>query len=81
MIGIVFDLSADLQSDRDRFLITKRRRMHVSPEDRATVFLLIRLKLLKIAALVRVSVRRVYFALNSSCPYKDDFALAYAYLS
>jgi hypothetical protein len=40
----------------------------------------IRLKLLKIAALVRVSVRRVYFALNSSCPYKDDFALAYAYL-
>ena len=41
----------------------------------------IRLKLLKIAALVRVSVRRVYFALNSNCPYKDDFALAYAYLS
>ena len=41
----------------------------------------IRLKLLKIAALVRVSVRRVYFALNSHCPYKNEFAMAYAYLS
>ena len=41
----------------------------------------IRLKLLKIAALVRISTRRVYFAMNSHCPYKDDFALAYSYLS
>jgi len=34
----------------------------------------IRLKLLKIGALVRVSVRRVYFALAQSYPYQDVFA-------
>ena len=34
----------------------------------------IRLKLLKIGALVRVSVRRVYFALASSYPYQTLFA-------
>ena len=34
----------------------------------------IRLKLLKIGALVRVTVRRVWFALASSCPYQAVFA-------
>ena len=37
----------------------------------------IRLKLLKLGALVRVSVRRVRFAFASGCPEKDVFALAH----
>jgi hypothetical protein len=40
----------------------------------------IRLKLLKIGAQVRKSVRRVYFALASSCPNQVEFELAYLYL-
>jgi hypothetical protein len=40
----------------------------------------IRLKLLKIGALVRTSVRRISFAMASSCPYRRDFALAHAEL-
>ena len=38
----------------------------------------IRLKLLKIGALVRVSVRRIKIAMASACPYQDEFALAHA---
>ena len=41
----------------------------------------IRLKLLKIAALVTVSVRRIKFAMNSACPFQREWALAYATLS
>jgi DDE family transposase len=41
----------------------------------------IRLKMLKIGALVRVSVRRVKIAMASSYPYQRDWALAYAALS
>ena len=41
----------------------------------------IRLKLLKIGALVRRSVRRVSFAMASGYPYQRDFALAHARLS
>jgi hypothetical protein len=41
----------------------------------------IRLKLLKIGALVRVSVRRVKLAIASSHPCRRDWALAYAALS
>jgi hypothetical protein len=41
----------------------------------------IRLKLLKIGALVRTSVRRVKFAMASGWPYQRDFALAHAQLS
>jgi hypothetical protein len=37
----------------------------------------IRLKLLKIGALVKVSVRRIKVALASSCPSQHDFARAY----
>lgn len=37
----------------------------------------IRLKLLKIGALVRVSVRRVKFAMASACPWKNEFAHAH----
>jgi hypothetical protein len=37
----------------------------------------IRLKLLKIGALVRVSVRRVKFAMASACPWKNEFAQAH----
>ena len=41
----------------------------------------IRLKLLKIGALVRTSVRRIKFAMASGCPYQHDFALAHAQLA
>ena len=37
----------------------------------------IRLKLLKIGALVRISVRRVKVAMSSACPWQDEFALAH----
>jgi hypothetical protein len=40
----------------------------------------IRLKLLKLGALVRVSVRRIKVALASACPYQNEFALAHARL-
>ena len=40
----------------------------------------IRLKLLKIGALVRVSVRRIKIAMTSGCPYQDEFALAHSRL-
>ena len=40
----------------------------------------IRLKLLKLGAQVRTSVRRIHFAIASACPNKDEFALAYLYL-
>jgi Transposase DDE domain group 1 len=36
----------------------------------------IRLKLLKIGALVRISVRRIKIAMASACPWQDEFALA-----
>ena len=41
----------------------------------------IRLKLLKIGALVRVSVRRIKIAMASGCPYQREFAAAYALLA
>jgi Transposase DDE domain group 1 len=41
----------------------------------------IRLKLLKIGALVRTSVRRITFAMASGYPYQRDFALAHAQLA
>jgi hypothetical protein len=37
----------------------------------------IRLKLLKIGALVRVSVRRVWLSMAESCPYRELFATVY----
>ncbi len=40
----------------------------------------IRLKLLKIGALVRISVRRVVVAMASGCPWQTEFALAHAAL-
>jgi len=40
----------------------------------------IRLKLLKIGALVRVSVRRIKVAMASACPHQNEFGLAYARL-
>ena len=40
----------------------------------------IRLKLLKIGALVRVSVRRIKIAMASACPWQDPFELAHARL-
>lgn len=40
----------------------------------------IRLKLLKIGAQVRISVRRVKIAMASACPYQDEYHLAYLYL-
>jgi hypothetical protein len=40
----------------------------------------IRLRLLKIGALVRVTVRRVWVSLASSCPWRELFARAYAAL-
>ena len=41
----------------------------------------IRLKLLKIAALVRISVRRIKFAMASGCPCQAEFQTAHARLS
>jgi hypothetical protein len=40
----------------------------------------IRLRLLKIGALVRISVRRVSVAMASGCPSQYEFALAHARL-
>jgi Transposase DDE domain group 1 len=40
----------------------------------------IRLKLLKIGAQVRASVRRIKVATASACPYQADYHLAYLYL-
>jgi hypothetical protein len=40
----------------------------------------IRLKLLKIGAQVRVSVRRVKIAMASACPYQTEYHLAHLYL-
>jgi hypothetical protein len=41
----------------------------------------IRLKLLKIGALVRLSVRRIKLAMSSACPYRQEFATAHASLA
>jgi hypothetical protein len=41
----------------------------------------IRLKLLKIGALVRISVRRIVVAMASGCPYQREFRLAHAALA
>ncbi|HTR13587.1 MAG TPA: IS1380 family transposase [Roseiarcus sp.] len=41
----------------------------------------IRLKLLKLAGLVRVSARRITFAFASACPYADEWRLAAARLA
>jgi hypothetical protein len=41
----------------------------------------IRLKLLKIGALVRVSVRRIKIAMASACPYQHEFGRAHAWLT
>jgi hypothetical protein len=41
----------------------------------------IRLKLLKIGALVRISVRRIKIAMASGCPYQREFAAAHAVLA
>jgi Transposase DDE domain group 1 len=40
----------------------------------------IRLKLLKIGAQVRTSVRRIKVAMASACPYRTEYHLAYLYL-
>jgi hypothetical protein len=40
----------------------------------------IRQKLLKIGALVRVSVRRVHITMASAFPWRNEFALAHARL-
>lgn len=40
----------------------------------------IRLKLLKIGALISISARRVVVAMASACPWQDEFALAHALL-
>ena len=40
----------------------------------------IRLKLLKLGALVRISVRRIKVAMASACPYQNEFGLAYTRL-
>jgi hypothetical protein len=37
----------------------------------------IRLKLLKIGALVRISARRIYLAMASGCPWQNEFRLAH----
>ena len=41
----------------------------------------IRLRLLRIGALVRISVRRIHLALSSACPDQDLFRLAWVRLN
>jgi hypothetical protein len=41
----------------------------------------IRLKLLKLGALVKTSVRRIHFAIASACPNQMEFEMAHIYLS
>jgi hypothetical protein len=41
----------------------------------------IRLALMKVAALVRISVRRIKFAMSSAFPYQAEFRAAHARLS
>jgi hypothetical protein len=41
----------------------------------------IRLKLLKIGALVTISVRRIKLAMASACPYAHECGLAHAFLA
>jgi hypothetical protein len=41
----------------------------------------IRLALLKIGALITISVRRIKFAMASACPYQNDFRTAHALLT
>jgi hypothetical protein len=41
----------------------------------------IRLKLLKIGALVTISVRRIKIAMASACPWRDEWELAHAFLN
>ena len=41
----------------------------------------IRLKLFKIGALVRISVRRIKIAMASAYPYQSEFALAHSRLA
>jgi hypothetical protein len=41
----------------------------------------IRLKLLKIGAQVRTSVRRIHFAMASACPHQTEFEMAHLYLT
>ena len=41
----------------------------------------IRLKLFKLGAQVRKSVRRIYFAIASGCPNKTEFEMAFLYLN
>jgi hypothetical protein len=40
----------------------------------------IRLKLLKLGVLVRISVRRIKLAMASACPWQNEFALAHVRL-
>ena len=40
----------------------------------------IRLKLLRLGAQVRTSVRRIHFAMASGCPNQSEFEMAYLYL-
>jgi hypothetical protein len=44
-------------------------------------FASIRLKLLKVGALVQVSIRRIKFSMASAFPYTDVFAQAWAALN
>jgi hypothetical protein len=41
----------------------------------------IRLALLKIGALVRISVRRIHLAMASGCPWQNEFRLAHLRLA
>ena len=50
-------------------------------QEGVSLLLAIRLKLLKLGALVRVSVRRVKLAMASACPWQHEFALAHALLA
>jgi len=62
-------------------LLEALRRIGLRPTQFATATCgTIRLKLLKIGAQVRKSVRRIKIAMASACPYQSEYHLAYLYL-
>ena len=61
-------------------LICALRRIGLAHTQFAATCGTIRLKLLKIGALVRISVRRITVAMASACPWQHEFALAHAML-
>ena len=61
-------------------LVDTLRRVALCHTQFADAVATIRLKLLKLGAQVRTSVRRLHFALAAGCPNRQEFAMAHLYL-